>query len=290
MTLTLCRAVSVATLVAALGVAMPAQAQAPAVDTRIGSIPLQFGLPADAATVGKLYDEMDFQRASQAYLWALPIVGFAGWQDAHRSVFGARDIDMVVYESVKDKLGILTANATTPYIVGMPDLSKTGPLVIDYPAGATAGGVGDFWQRPVTDMGETGPDKGKGGKYLIVGPGQTEPKDKNYRIVRSPTVNIFFAFRVLDPDPAKAKDLISRVRLYPYAERAKPEPDPHCASRRPGLDASPAEGHRILGASERHSPARAGDGAGSLLHGNAEAAWYRERQGVQPGRPAEKAS
>ena len=223
MTFTLCKAVSAAALVAALGVAMPANAQAPAVDTRIGSIPLQFGLPANAATVGKLYDEMDFQRASQAYLWALPIVGFAGWQDAHRSVFGARDIDMVVYESVKDKLGILTANATTPYIVGMPDLSKTGPLVIDYPAGATAGGVGDFWQRPVTDMGETGPDKGKGGKYLIVGPGQTEPKDKNYRIVRSPTVNIFFAFRVLDPDPAKAKDLISRVRLYPYAERAKPE-------------------------------------------------------------------
>jgi hypothetical protein len=100
----------------------------------------------------------------------LPIVGFAEWQNSARTAFGASDTDIVIYESVKDKLGILTANATTPYILGLPDLSKTGPLVVDYPAGATAGGILDFWQRPITDMGQTGPDGGQGGKYLIVGP------------------------------------------------------------------------------------------------------------------------
>ncbi|URK89291.1 hypothetical protein LP421_30875 (plasmid) [Rhizobium sp. RCAM05350] len=45
--------------------------------TPMGDIPLSFGLPADNATIGKLYDEMDFQRATQAYIWAMPIVGFA---------------------------------------------------------------------------------------------------------------------------------------------------------------------------------------------------------------------
>lgn len=214
-------------LAAALGAGsgLAAFAGAQTMDTRMGPVATQFGLPADAATVAKVYDEMDFQRASQAYLWGLPIVGFASWQDAHRRVFGAAETDMVVYESVKDKLGILTPNATTPYIIGMPDLTKTGPLVVDYPAGATAGGIGDFWQRPVTDLGEAGPDKGKGGKYLVVGPGQDVPPNSGaYRLIRSPTSNVFVAFRALDADPAKAKESIARFHMYPYAQRDKPAP------------------------------------------------------------------
>jgi hypothetical protein len=201
-----------------------ASGDASTVKTPIGDIPLSFGLPADKDTVARLYDEMDFQRATQAYIWALPIVGFAEWQASTRQALGAGDTDLVIYQSVKDKLGILTANATTPYIGGFPDLSKTGPLVIDYPNGATAGGVGDFWQRPITDMGETGPDKGKGARYLIVGPGQKVPDLKGALVIHSPTNNVFFAFRVLDPDPQKAKALIASVRLYPYADREKPKP------------------------------------------------------------------
>src|SRR6516164_5260256 len=143
---------------------------APSLRMPVGAVPLSLGLPADRATRQMLYDELDFQRACQVYLWALPIVSFAEWQHAARAVFGAGDTDMVIYESIKDKLGILTANATTPYILGLPDLSNTGPLVVEYPAGATAGGIGDSWQRPITDLGETGPDQG-GGKYLILGPG-----------------------------------------------------------------------------------------------------------------------
>lgn len=194
------------------------------IKTPIGAISTAFGLPADKPTIAKLYDEMDFQRATQAYIWALPIVGFAEWQASTRAALGAGDTDLVIYQSVKDKLGILTANATTPYIGGFPDLSKTGPLVIDYPKGATAGGVGDFWQRPITDLGETGPDKGKGGKYLIVGPGQKAPKPSGFTIIQSPTNNIFFAFRVLDPDPGKAKALIASVKIYPFTERKDPKP------------------------------------------------------------------
>jgi hypothetical protein len=185
------------------------------VETPMGDIATSFGLPADANTIKKLYDELDYQRATQAYIWALLIVGFAEWQASTWKDLGAGDTDLVLDESVKDKHGILTANATTPYIGGFPDLSVTGPLVIDYPAGATAGGVGDFWQRPLTDMGETGPDKGKGAKYLLLAPGQKAPKAKGYTIIQSPTNNVFFAFRVLDPDPKKAKALIEGVKIYP---------------------------------------------------------------------------
>ena len=96
--------------------------------------------------------------------------------------------------------------------------------MIEYPAGATAGGIGDFWQRPITDLGETGPDQGKGGRYLLVGPGQQPSDTAGYRVIQSPTNNAFIAFRVLDPDLEKAKALIASFQIYPLSERAKPTP------------------------------------------------------------------
>src|SRR5271170_2503543 len=122
------RALAFAFALAAFG--QPAAPQPSALPTQ-GQFPVVLGLPADAATIHHLYNELDFQRACQAYLWALPIVGFAEWQSSAQHVFGAGDTDVVIYETLKDKLGILTANATTPYIGGFPDLSRTGPLVID---------------------------------------------------------------------------------------------------------------------------------------------------------------
>jgi len=98
-----------------------------------GELPAQQSIPV-------LFDEMDYQQATQSYLWALPLVTFAEWQWIHENVFGAKTGDLVVYNSYEDRLGILTANATTPYIMGFMDLAKTGPLVIEMPAGHTAGG------------------------------------------------------------------------------------------------------------------------------------------------------
>jgi hypothetical protein len=72
-------------------------------------------------------------------------------------------------------------------------------------------------------MGQTGPDEGKGGKYLVIGPGQSEPADiAGYIVVRSTTTNIWPGFRALDPDPAKAQQWIDKVSLYPYSARANP--------------------------------------------------------------------
>ncbi len=176
------------------------------IDTRIGELSFEGGYPS-SKTIDKLYDEMDFQRAVQAYLWAIPLIGFAQWQAEHENVFGAKDGDVVYYVSYRDKLGLLTSNATTPYIIGMVNLSQIGPLVIDYPVGPTAGGILDFWQRPVTDMGLTGPDKGEGGKYLILGPDQSVEDTDGYIVVNSPTNNIFHAFRVLATDQDEAKKL-----------------------------------------------------------------------------------
>jgi hypothetical protein len=111
---------------------------------------------------------------------------------------------------------------TTPYIIGFADLSRTGPFVIDYPPGLSAGGVIDFWQRPLFDMGQTGPDKGAGAKYLVVGPGQDAPAAEGYSVFKSPTMNIGIGYRVLETDPGTADALTKGVKVYPFSKRTDP--------------------------------------------------------------------
>ena len=153
--------------------------------SRLGLLELENGYPTDA-TVTKIFDDIDYQRACQAYLWALPLMAMQQWQSEHLTRFGAGKLDYVDYLTFQDKLGLLTANATTPYIMAFPNLTETGPLVFEVPAGPTAGGFTDFWQRPITDSGQTGPDKGAGGRYLILGPEDPAMKPDGYYVFRSP--------------------------------------------------------------------------------------------------------
>ncbi len=64
--------------------------------------------------------------------------------------------------------------------------------------------LNDMWQRPVVDFGVPGPNKGKGGKFLVLGPDQKEPDDtKGYRVVRSVNNNTFALLRILETDPKR---------------------------------------------------------------------------------------
>jgi hypothetical protein len=193
------------------------------VESRLGTLELKNGYPTDA-TVKKVYDDIDFQRACQAYLWALPLMGMVQWQAEQHDKFGAGNLDFVDYLTFTDKLGLLTANATTPYVMAFPNMKDTGPLVLEVPAGPTAGGILDFWQRPLSDTGQTGPDKGAGGKYLVLGPGDPDMKPEGYFVVRSSTVNIWIGQRALDSDRAKALATIAAFRIYPYSQRDNPPP------------------------------------------------------------------
>ena len=90
-----------------------------------GLVPRDGELPA-RETIATVFDELDFQTAVQAYLWAIPIVSWAQWMDVHTNIFGATASDIVVYRSYRDRLGLITANATTPYILNFFDLGATG--------------------------------------------------------------------------------------------------------------------------------------------------------------------
>ena len=190
---------------------------------RLAAVRMDGELPA-REDVGIVFDELDYQMACQVYLWALPAVSYAQWKTQHYDVFGATSSDLVRYLSYRDRLGLITANATTPYIMNFFDLAQTGPLVIELPAGATAGGVSDFWQREIGALGEMGPDKGEGGRTLVLAPGVEAPADidSDIRVMRSTGVNIMFGFRTLDPDQERSEAMVRAVRIYPYADRDDP--------------------------------------------------------------------
>jgi hypothetical protein len=149
------------------------------------------------------------------------------WQAEQHNKFGAGNLDFVDYLTFTDKLGILTANATTPYLVAFPNLKDIGPLVLEIPPGPTSGGFMDFWQRPISDTGQTGPDKGAGGKYLILGPNNPDMHPKGYLVFRSPTLNVWIGQRVLDPNQEKALTTMAAIRIYPYSQKDNPPTTPH---------------------------------------------------------------
>jgi len=192
------------------------------IDTRIGKLDFELGVPTQQ-TAAKLYDEMDFQRAVQSYLWGLPIVGVEMNRQGLVHDTGARSGDLAIYDDYRSKGTILAANNNTPYIYGFMDLSEKGPMVLDFPPGPSAGAVIDWWERPLTDVGLPSREQGKGGKYLFVGPGQETPQNTDgYLVFKSPTFKTELFFRTLHTDPAQAKAFVDAAQIFPWSEREKP--------------------------------------------------------------------
>jgi hypothetical protein len=203
-------------------------------DTRIGKLTFESGYPSQE-TVAKLYDEMDFQRASQAYLWAIPAVGINEWRKAHFDVFKAQNGEMLSYLDFAEKLGILTPNYTTPYIITIVDLQKSGPFVIEIPPGLMAGMIMDIWQRVLSDLGVVGPDKGKGGKFLILPPGHKKVEAPGYFVVQSPSRIVFGGVRLIDADREKAiRELIPGIKSYTWSSKGvgKAMPTRHAGDKK----------------------------------------------------------
>jgi hypothetical protein len=91
------------------GVAIP-----DTLDTRIGTLHFFGGFP-DAATTEKLYDNLDFQRAVQAYLLALPVVNQVANRD-NSLMIGPANTTVPIWETMVDSRTVeLTANDNTPY-------------------------------------------------------------------------------------------------------------------------------------------------------------------------------
>jgi hypothetical protein len=202
----------------------PGVASPDKVETSLGTLNFSDGFP-DKATVEKLYDNLDFQRAVQAYLMAIPAVSQAANRNAIRTL-GPVNTVVPIFEQLLDSRSIfLTANDNTVYSWAWLDLSK-GPLIVEVPP-KVLGAINDIWFRWVIDVGITGPDKGKGGKYLLLPPGYKGQVPKGYIIVRSPTFNLWIPWRsfLVNGDPKPGVDLVKKfTKIYPLSSAGKPAP------------------------------------------------------------------
>ena len=131
----------------------------------------------------------------------------------------------------------LTANADTVYFIGIVDLSS-GPMVVETPPQAL-GIFDDMWWRWIVDFGLPGPDRGEGGRYLLVPPGYDGPlPDSGYHVGHSRTTRAFMLGRSFineNPgmDPAPTVELIKRTtKIYPYAPGRLRHEHRHAAGRR----------------------------------------------------------
>ena len=138
------------------------------VQSRIGTLKFKDGLP-NKATLDKVYDNLDYTHALRAFSDTLQGVSIYAVRKGLHDI-GVKDNEVIVFSKLMDAKSLfLTANADTIYVIGSLDLTK-GPMVIEVPP-EVLGTVQDAWFRWVIDMGLPGPDRGLGGKYLIVPPG-----------------------------------------------------------------------------------------------------------------------
>lgn len=122
------------------------------VETSIGTLEFLDGAPLPE-TAEKVYDFLDTMRGVDAFLKGMPGASL------HGLIKGARDTGAVEYNQVLifDKLMdsnslFLTGNTSTMYVLPDFDLEKTGPIVLEAPAGML-GAFNDAWFRYMQDIG-----------------------------------------------------------------------------------------------------------------------------------------
>jgi len=200
----------------------------------LSSLPFAENRPTPE-TAQTLRDELLFQRATQTYLWALPLVNTLGMKVGSEKAFGAGYNVLPVWKKRLDaKTLVTTPNSDVIYAMGYVDLGTDGPLVFEAPPNLQ-GILLDVWQRPIPvdggrffgDVGLPGPDAGKGGKFLLLPPGYEGPVPEDCFVYRSPTNTVFVFLRSFYQDPqnlAPAVALIEQSKIYPLngKEAARP--------------------------------------------------------------------
>ncbi len=192
------------------------------VETPIGTLRFVDGFP-DKETVAKVYDNLDFQRGTQAYLAGLPIVSVEGARRACLG-FGPANQTVSISEQLLDSKSLfLTANTTTPYTIAWLDLTE-GPLVLEIPS-MVLGPIDDALFKWDTDIGVTGPDKGKGGKYLLIPPGFKGDIPDGYFVVKCRTFGHLMFFRTFLKDGSPAPGVANvkkNLKIYLLSQAANP--------------------------------------------------------------------
>lgn len=196
------------------------------VETRLGTLNFVDGVPT-TETTQKVYDHLDFLRGVEVFLNFISAASLEAIRLGNAELGATKSNQAVIFDQLLDSSPLLlTGNTDTVYCLVMLDLETDGPTVVEVPAGSGPGTVDDAFFRFVIDMGSPGPDRGKGGKYLIVPPGyKGELPKSGYFVARSPShVNLLVlrGFLVDGKPDAASKMFRNGLKVYPLGKAANP--------------------------------------------------------------------
>lgn len=188
------------------------------VRSQIGELEFKDGVPTQA-TADKVFDNLDFTYAYRAFMDNMRGVSIHALRKGMRDI-GMKENEVLVFSELMDAKSLfLTANADTIYVMGYLDLSK-GPVVLEAPP-RFLGVVQDAWFRWVVDLGLPGPDRGEGGKYLILPPDYRGPvPDGGFFVSRARTNTVLWFGRSFLENHSDPKPVVETIRkftkVYPY--------------------------------------------------------------------------
>ena len=189
-------------------------------ETQLGTLTSFDGVP-DQATTQRVFDNLDLQRATQAYLSTLQVSSMGAMREGYLG-FGPANTTVLLFEDLMDSKALwLTANTVSIYMASWLELGDE-PMVIEMPPNVL-GFINDAWFQYVTDMGMAGPDKGKGGKFLIVPPGyEGKLPEKGYHIAHTNTYGNWVLWRgfQVNGSTKPAIDATKKTfRMYPLSKK-----------------------------------------------------------------------
>ncbi|EAW35231.1 DUF1254 domain-containing protein [Lyngbya sp. PCC 8106] len=196
------------------------------IESRIGSLEFERGFPTPKA-VKTLFEFRTFYRAVEVFTQnTFGVSLYAMRKSLANAGFGKANQVSVWKNRMDSKSILLTANSETVYAMTFLDLKGDGPTVIESPPKAL-GLINDMWMRYIGDMGMMGPDKGEGGKFLILPPGYEGKIPEGYYVMQSKTYSVWCAIRLnlVDNKPDVANALYKEhLKIYPLSNKDNPEP------------------------------------------------------------------
>jgi len=191
-------------------------------ESSIGTLTSVNGVP-DAATTQKVYDQLDLNRATEAFLNCIPIASMYGLKHGILK-HGPANTTAVLFEELMDSKAFwLTPNTTSIYMASWLELGDE-PIVIETPPNVL-GFLNDAWFKYVVDFGNAGPDEGKGGKFLIVPPGYREALPEGYYVAHTSTHGnwvIWRGFQVEGSTKPAVEATKKLFQMYPLSQKDSP--------------------------------------------------------------------
>lgn len=184
---------------------------------QIGTLKFHDGYPTPE-TAARLADELDYLHGVEAFMNSIQGVSLWAFRKGFAEV-GVKDNEFVLWSELLDANSLLlTGNADVVYFIGFLDLSD-GPLVYESPP-KVLGLIDDFWFRWIVDFGLSGPDRGEGGKFLLIGPEYDGLIPEDGYIVRKSRTNLVAVLGrafLEDNDPVPVVKMIKEnLKVYPY--------------------------------------------------------------------------